>query len=154
MNLSATESMSRSAEPGRKAAYSVDLRWRVVWQRLVFQANSRQPEYCTQYTVSLSNVQEIRGDRRCCTLQPAPACKPKASWWLPWTLCDGIGHGESIILLGWNMSGSGSSNGCMYLNQQFARHSEKMDSQEDTSGCSTEKPRIQSIVYGNHPLFS
>ena len=29
------EKMARSAEPGRKAAYSVDLRWRVVWQRIV-----------------------------------------------------------------------------------------------------------------------
>jgi len=34
--------MSRSAEPGRKAAYSVDLRWRVVWQRLVFEHSFRQ----------------------------------------------------------------------------------------------------------------
>jgi len=36
------ENMSSSAEPGRKAAYSVDLRWRVVWQRLVFEHSFRQ----------------------------------------------------------------------------------------------------------------
>ena len=34
--------MARSAEPGRKAAYSVDLRWRVVWQRIVSGHSFRQ----------------------------------------------------------------------------------------------------------------
>ena len=31
-----------SAEPGRKAAYSVDLRWRVVWQRYGMELSFRQ----------------------------------------------------------------------------------------------------------------
>ncbi len=34
--------MARSAEPGRKAAYSLDLRWRVVWQRIAFEHSFRQ----------------------------------------------------------------------------------------------------------------
>ena len=34
--------MAKSAEPGRKAAYSVDLRWRVVWQRIVSERSFRQ----------------------------------------------------------------------------------------------------------------
>jgi len=28
------KAMAYSAEPGRKAAYSEDLRWRVIWKRL------------------------------------------------------------------------------------------------------------------------
>ena len=34
--------MARSAEPGRKTAYSVDRRWRVVWQRIVSEHSFRQ----------------------------------------------------------------------------------------------------------------
>ena len=34
--------MSTSAEPGRKAPYSADLRWRVVWQRLGMELSFRE----------------------------------------------------------------------------------------------------------------
>ena len=33
---------SQSAEPGRKAPYSPDLRWRVVWQRIAFEFSFRK----------------------------------------------------------------------------------------------------------------
>ena len=43
-----------SAEPGRKAAYSSDLRWRVVWQRIGMELSFR--EIASNLCLSLGTV--------------------------------------------------------------------------------------------------
>ena len=37
-----TRTITMSAEPGRKSAYSADLRWRIVWQRIAMELSFRQ----------------------------------------------------------------------------------------------------------------
>ena len=58
-----------SAEPGRKAPYSTDLRWRVVWQRagmqLPFRDIARNLNNCNWYRVQY--LEEIRRHRGCYT---------------------------------------------------------------------------------------
>ena len=42
-----------SAEPGRKKAYSSDLRWRVVYQRIAMNREDRaKPDYSSKYGAS------------------------------------------------------------------------------------------------------
>ena len=60
-----------SAEPGRKAPYSVDLRWRIVWQRIGMDFEFRK--IANNLNVSLGTVHNIykqfslTGDPGCCT---------------------------------------------------------------------------------------
>lgn len=49
--------MAYSAEPGRKAPYSNDLRWRVVWQRLAKQKSYR--EIANSLDIALGTVHNI-----------------------------------------------------------------------------------------------
>ena len=52
-----TTSLAYSCEPGRRKAYQVDLRWRMVWQRLV-QGFSLQVVACN-LSVDPSTVQRV-----------------------------------------------------------------------------------------------
>lgn len=49
--------MASSAEPGRKTAYSDDLRWRVVWLRLTRKKSYRDIAECL--CVSLGTVHNV-----------------------------------------------------------------------------------------------
>ena len=46
-----------SAEPGRKAAYHKDLRWRVIWQRLAMELTFR--EIATRLNIAVSTAKRV-----------------------------------------------------------------------------------------------
>ena len=50
-------SMACSADPGRKTAYSEDLRWRVVWQRLSCEMSYRG--IAQSLNISLGTVRNV-----------------------------------------------------------------------------------------------
>jgi len=75
------DSMSRSAEPCRKAAYSADLRWRVVWQRLVFEHSFRQIADNLNIAHSIASLMFKRLRRQCCLLLSFPFAAPLARHW-------------------------------------------------------------------------
>jgi len=50
--------MATSAEPGRKAAYSSDLRWRIIWQRYGMELSFRKA--AENLSISLGTTYNIR----------------------------------------------------------------------------------------------
>ena len=67
-------SMVRSVEPGRKKAYSSDLRWRVVWQRLAL--GLKFHEIATNLGISIGTAYNIiELFERTGEVQPKTTCK-------------------------------------------------------------------------------
>ena len=69
--------MSKSAEPGRKAAYSSDIRWRIVWQRiglkLTFKEIARNLNVAVSTAHSVWKRFESTGE-----VQASPKCKHRS----------------------------------------------------------------------------
>ena len=55
--MSAALEMAFSAEPGRKTAYSDDLRWRIVWQQITQEKPYR--DIAKSLNISVSTVHNI-----------------------------------------------------------------------------------------------